>query len=151
MDSIVALNIGYQKALLIRPIQVPDIPQPVECRGGVAEDVAGGGEAFGLGGVDHGHVFGDDLLGVVVEFQAHFVVEFLAGLDVEVVDQSFPLGGGFRLVGVPEVQGLAAMPDGDAAVRVRAAGQADDDGLPVIGSGKPGRQARRTQRTRSWH
>ena len=98
MDSIVALNIGYQKALLIRPIQVPDIPQPVECRGGVAEDVAGGGEAFGLGGVDHGHVFGDDLLGVVVEFHAHFVVGFLAGLDVEVVDQGFPLGGGFRLL-----------------------------------------------------
>ena len=77
---------------------------------------------------------------MVVEFHAHFVVEFLAGLDVEVVDQGFPLGGGFRLVGVPEVQGLAAMPDGDAAVGVRAAGKADDHGLPLIGSRQAGHE-----------
>ena len=76
--------------LLIRPIQIPHVPEPVQRRRRIPKHVAGGGEAFGLGGVDEGEVFGDDLLGVVVEFQAHFVVEFLAGLDVEVVDQGLP-------------------------------------------------------------
>ena len=109
------------KSLLVSSIQIPNIPQTVQCRRRVAEGVAGGGEAFGLGGVDDGDDFSDDLLGVVVEFHAHFVVEFLAGLDVEVVNQGLPLGGGFRLVRIPEVQGFAAMPDGDAAIGVRAA------------------------------
>ena len=64
--------------LLIRPIQIPHVPQAVECRRGVAEDVAGGGEAFGLGGVDDGDVFGGDGLGLVVEGDAGGVVEFAA-------------------------------------------------------------------------
>ena len=48
--------LAYCILLLLRSVQVPDIPQAVQSGGGVAEHVAGGGEAFGLGGVNEGEV-----------------------------------------------------------------------------------------------
>ena len=78
VSSPLQLSFSSSCALLIRPIHIPHVPQAIQCRRGVAEDVAGGGEAFGLGGVDDGEVVGGDGLGLVVEGDAGGAVEFVA-------------------------------------------------------------------------
>ena len=88
--------------LLIGPVHVAVIKNRVQRGGGVAEDVAHGGESFGLRRVDERHACSDDFLGTVVQPDALVVVEFLTAPYVKLVQFCFPWRGRLHPLWMPQ-------------------------------------------------
>ena len=126
--------------LLVGAVEVAGVVEAVQGGGGVAEYVARGGKPFAQGGVDERDVLGGDCLGLMVNVNPLVVIQFLAGPDVKFLDFGFPIGGRLSLVGMPQVQVRAAVPEIYAAVWVRFTGKPDDYGFPIIGGGQLGYQ-----------
>lgn len=109
--------------VLVGSVEVANVPEAVQGGCGVAEHVANGGKPFGVRGVDDRNVFGGDCLGFAVKLHPPGVVYFLAALGIDLVDCGFPVRGRLRLIGMPQVQVTAAVPQVDAEVWFGAAAE----------------------------